>query len=112
MLIIDKREDILTLQSMGADQSLIRRIFLWEGWLISILGAFLGLILGFAICWVQIKFQLLKFPGNGSFAVPAYPVEIHTLDLLLTFITVLLIGFIVSWLPVRFISGKYINTAS
>lgn len=112
MLIIDKRDDIFTLRSLGADQSLIRRIFLYEGWLISISGAFGGIILGSLVCWLQIRFQLLKFPGNGSFAVPAYPVEIHFFDLILTFLTVLLIGFVVSWLPVRFISGKYITATT
>lgn len=109
MLIIDKKDDIAILRSMGANQALIRQIFLLEGWLISASGAILGIILGTAICWVQIRFQVLKFPGNGSFAVPAYPVEIHPADLLLTFTTVILIGFLVSWLPIRFISGKYLD---
>jgi lipoprotein-releasing system permease protein len=109
MLIIDKKENIAIFKSMGAGQNLIRKFFLYEGWLISIVGSVLGVILGCLICLIQIRFHLLKFPGGGSFAVPAYPVEIHLTDVLLTMITVIIIGFIASWIPLRYISGKYLD---
>jgi len=112
MLIIDKKADIAILQSMGANQKLIRTIFLFEGWMISLAGAVFGLILGILICWLQIKFELLKIPGNdGSFIFSAYPVQIRTWDLVAIFLLVSGIGFLAAWYPIRFISGKYLDSA-
>jgi lipoprotein-releasing system permease protein len=108
MLIIDKKEDILIFQSMGASAKTIRQIFLFEGWLISIVGAIIGTLLGILICWIQIKFSIITFPNSGSFVVSAYPVSIKFFDIFLVFIAVLLIGFFASWYPVKFISQKYI----
>ena len=109
MIIIDKKSDISTLQSMGANQKLIRTVCLFEGWMISLTGAVLGLILGLLICWIQIKFGILKIPGNeGSFIFSAYPVEIRIFDLLSIFLLVTSIGFLAAWYPIRFISGKYL----
>jgi len=111
MLIIDKKADIAILQSMGANQKLIRTIFLFEGWMISLAGAVFGLILGILICWIQIEFGLLKIPGNeGSFIFSSYPVEIRIIDLLSIFLLVTGIGFLAAWYPIRFISGKYLTT--
>ena len=108
MLIIDKKEDILIFRSMGATTKTIRQIFLFEGWLISVLGAVVGSILGVFICWLQIKFEIITLPGNGSFVISAYPVEIIFTDIILVLTVVLLIGFLVSWYPVKFISQKYL----
>ncbi|MCF6357575.1 MAG: ABC transporter permease [Draconibacterium sp.] len=108
MLIIDKKEDILIFRSMGATSKIIRQIFLFEGWLISILGASVGSILGIFVCWLQIKFEIITLPGNGSFVISAYPVEIIFTDIVLVLTVVLLIGFLVSWYPVKFISQKYL----
>jgi lipoprotein-releasing system permease protein len=110
MLIIDKKADISILQSMGANQKLIRSIFLLEGWMISLAGAAFGLILGVVVCLLQIKFGLLKIPGNeGAFIFSAYPVEIRLGDLLAIFLLVSGIGFLAAWYPIRFISGKYLT---
>jgi len=110
MLIIDKKADIAILQSMGANQKLVRTIFLFEGWMISLAGATLGLILGVLICWIQMEFGILKIPGNdGSFIFSSYPVEIRISDLLAIFLLVTGIGFLAAWYPIRFISGKYLN---
>lgn len=108
MLIIDKKEDILILRSMGASSKLIRRIFLFEGWLISVAGAFLGIFMGILICWLQVKLEIVKFPGNDSFIISAYPVQIVFSDILFILSVVLFIGFIVAWYPVKFISGKHL----
>ena len=108
MLIIDKKEDILIFRSMGATTKTIRQIFLFEGWLISILGAVIGSLLGVLVCWLQVKFEIITLPGNGSFVISAYPVEIIFSDIILVLSVVLLIGFIVSWYPVKFISQKYL----
>jgi lipoprotein-releasing system permease protein len=108
MLIIDKKEDILIFRNMGATPKTIRQIFLFEGWLISALGAFIGSILGILTCWAQIEFEIITLPGNGSFVISAYPIEIIFSDIIMVFSVVLLIGFVVSWYPVKFISRKYL----
>jgi len=109
MLIIDKRDDILILRSMGATDALIRRIFLFEAWLISIAGAVAGLIIGLLICWIQIKFGVVPLPGTESFVVKAYPVAIKASDILLITAIVLGIGFLAAWYPVRFIGQNSKN---
>jgi lipoprotein-releasing system permease protein len=106
MLIIDKSGDIKILQSMGAPQKTIRRIFLFEGWLISAAGAIIGSAVGIFICWLQIKFGLITLPGNGSFVVTSYPVEIVVTDIFFIIGVVLFIGFLASWYPVKFISKQ------
>jgi lipoprotein-releasing system permease protein len=112
MLIIDKKADIAILQSMGASQKLIRTIFLFEGWMISLAGAFLGTLLGIFICWTQIRFGWLQIPGNdSSFIFSAYPVEVRATDLAAIFSLVAGIGFLAAWYPIRFISGKYLNAS-
>lgn len=107
MLIIDKKEDIMIFKSMGASSQTIGQIFLFEGWLISIVGAIIGTFLGIVICWSQITFEIVPLPNNGSFVISAYPVRIVFTDILLILTVVLLIGFTASWYPVKFISRKY-----
>ncbi|MGQ7870129.1 ABC transporter permease [Sunxiuqinia sp. sy24] len=104
MIIIDKKDDIKILESMGANNKLIRQIFLFEGWLVSFSGAIGGLILGIALVWAQTRFELLKLPGEGSFALSAYPVELQLIDVSATFLIVLCIGFFAAWYPVRNLS--------
>jgi len=107
MLILDKKEDIAILQSMGADRKTIRNIFLFEGWLISFLGAILGTVAGLALCQAQISFGLVKLAGaSSSFIIDAYPMKIVASDVILIVISVSAIGFLAAWYPVRFISGK------
>ncbi len=108
MLIIDKKKDILTLRNMGAGKKLIKRIFLVEGWLISVFGSISGIFLGTAISWVQQRFGVIKLTGNGSFIIDAYPVQIELLDIGLIWITVLFIGLIAARYPVQQISKKYL----
>ncbi|MBW6535574.1 MAG: FtsX-like permease family protein [Mariniphaga sp.] len=108
MLIIDKKEDMFILRSMGANSKLIRKIFLFEGWLISFFGAVTGSLLGIFVCWLQIKFEIVTLPGTGSFIISAYPVQIIFSDILLILGIVLSIGFIASWYPVRFISQRFL----
>ena len=110
MLIIDKKRDIQTLRNMGASNQLIERIFLVEGWLISITGSLLGLSLGTLISWIQERFGVIKLAGSGSFIIDAYPVKIEAMDILLIWLTVLVIGLIAARYPVRQISRKYLNS--
>lgn len=105
MIIIDKKDDIKILGSMGANKKLIRQIFLFEGWLVSFSGAIGGLILGVVLVWAQTRFELLKLPGDGSFALSAYPVDLQLIDVSATFLIVLCIGFFAAWYPVRSISS-------
>jgi len=108
MLIIDKHKDIAILKSMGASLNTIRRIFLVEGWLISIIGAFFGIILGIALCWLQSNFGILKLQGDGNFIVSAYPVKIEIMDAIYVLAMVLFIGFFAAYYPVRYITKKFI----
>ncbi len=108
LLIIDKKDDIAILRSMGASPSLIRKIFLYEGWLITVTGVLAGLFLGIMVSLAQIHFQLITLPGNGSFVITAYPVKIDPIDLALITAVVLSIGFLAAWYPVRYISGKHL----
>jgi lipoprotein-releasing system permease protein len=101
MLILDKKKDIAVLQSLGAGQRLIRRIFLFEGLLISFIGALSGLSLGAIICWVQIRFGLVRLgTEDSSFIVNSYPVHMQLPDFILVFITVMAIGLMAAWYPV------------
>lgn len=109
MLIIDKKEDIAILKSMGAGKKLIRHIFLFEGWSISFLGALIGTVAGIAICQAQITYGFVKLQGGGSFIIDAYPMNIISTDILLIFCSVILIGFFAAWLPVKYISGKFLQ---
>jgi len=110
MLIIDKKADIATLRNMGAGNRLIERIFLVEGWLISIVGSILGLALGTIISWVQQQFGLIRLTGSGTFVIDAYPVKIEILDILLIWSTVLVIGLLAARYPVSQISRRYLKS--
>lgn len=107
MLIIEKERDIEVLKSLGADNTLIRKIFIFEGWLISIIGAAAGLLLGFIICWVQQKFGLVKL-NSESLLMDSYPVVMKLKDFVIVPVTVLLIGYWAAWYPVRFLTKKYL----
>lgn len=109
MLIIDKRDDVVTLRNLGASDRQIVRIFLFEGRMISFFGAFTGVVLGLLLCWLQQEYGLIALGSSGSFVVDAYPVSVHASDVLLIFITVLLIGFLSVWYPVRFLSKRLLN---
>jgi lipoprotein-releasing system permease protein len=107
MLIIEKERDIEILKSLGADNNLIRKIFIFEGWLISIFGAFTGLLLGFIICWLQQHFGFIKL-NSQSLIMQSYPVIIKLKDFIVVPVTVLLIGYWAAWYPVRFLTKKYL----
>lgn len=108
MLIIDKKEDIITLRNLGADQKLIRQIFLFEGWMISAVGAVVGIIIGTILSFLQEKIGFIKL-GPG-FIIENYPVVIQFSDILLVFFTVLALGFFAAWYPVRYIRSDINNT--
>ncbi len=108
MLIIEKERDIEILKSLGANNNLIRKIFIFEGWLISIIGAFAGILLGFIICWLQQKYGLVKLHSE-SLIMDSYPVVMKVKDFIVVPGTVLLIGYWAAWYPVRFLTKKFLN---
>lgn len=102
MLIIDKKADAATLRSLGATDKQIRSIFLFEGRIISAIGAVVGILLGLLLCWLQQEFGLVHMGDSaGSFVVNAYPVSVHYDDVAIVFVTVLLIGWAAAWIPTR-----------
>ena len=110
MLMIEKKADIRTLRNMGANDQLISRIFLFEGWMISGFGALLGISIGLAICLLQQEFGLLKLgEAANSFIIDAYPVKVVWSDILIVFVTVMGIGFLAAWYPVHFLSKRWLN---
>jgi ABC-type lipoprotein release transport system permease subunit len=92
---------------MGAQRQLIHRIFLIEGWMISLAGAAAGLVLGATLIWLQQTFGLVRFQGDGHFIVEAYPVLLRWQDVVTVFLTVSITGFIAAWYPVRVIVRRY-----
>ena len=112
MLIIEKKNDVVTLRGLGADDRLISRIFLFEGCLISFLGALVGVVLGLSLCLVQQEFGILTLGSGasaGAFVVDAYPVSVHWQDVVLILITVLVIGFLSVLYPVKFFSRRLLE---
>ena len=102
MLIIDKKDDVVTLRNLGASDRLIQRIFLLEGRMISVIGAIIGILIGLLLCWLQQRFGLVSLgQSSGSFVVEAYPVSVHPTDIILIFLTVVAVGFASVWIPVR-----------
>jgi len=108
MLIIEKERDIEILKSLGADNNLIRKIFIFEGWLISIIGAAIGILLGFIICWIQQTYGILKLQSD-TLIIDTYPVVMNLKDFIIVPATVLLIGYWAALYPVRYLTKKYLS---
>lgn len=107
MLIIDKRDDMRTLRFLGAGNSTVARIFLHEGRLVALTGVVAGIVVGVALCMAQQHFGLIKMGDNaGTFIVNSYPVSVRWNDVLLTFVTVIVAGYVTTWYPVRYLSKK------
>ncbi|MBQ9216186.1 MAG: FtsX-like permease family protein [Prevotella sp.] len=110
MLIVDKKDDVVTLRNLGASDKQIVRIFLFEGRMISAIGAVVGILFGLALCWAQQEFGLVALgSSSGSFVVDAYPVSVHPEDVILIFVTVLVVGFLSVWYPVRYFAKRLLD---
>lgn len=110
MLMIDKQADMQTLRALGADHRQLSRVFLIEGWLISGLGAAIGILIGLGLCWLQQTYGIIKMGNSeGSFIIDAYPVSVHASDVLLIFVTVLAVGLLAVWWPVRRMTRNLVN---
>ena len=113
MLIIDKRDDVQTLRNLGADDRQISRIFLFEGRFIVVIGAVLGIGLGLLLCWLQQRYGLVSLgESSGSFVVNAYPVSVHYIDVVVIFFTVIAVGWLAVWYPVRYLSRRLLADKS
>ena len=106
MLILDKEKNMTTLRSLGAGDELVRHIFIWEGHLITLCGAAVGLVLGVLLCLAQQHFGIVKLGSAGSFVVDAYPVSVHLSDIVLVFVTVFVVSGLSVWLPVRMLARR------
>ena len=107
MLIIDKKDDVVTLRNLGASDKQIVRIFLFEGRMISAIGAILGILIGLTLCWLQQRYGIVALgSSSGTFVINAYPVSVHPEDIVLVFCTVLIVGFLSVWYPVRYFAKR------
>ena len=110
MLIIEKKNDVATLRNMGATDRQITSVFLFEGRLITAIGAVIGILLGLLLCWLQQMYGLVPMgDSSGTFLVDAYPVSVHYIDVLIIFLTVLITGWAAAWYPVRYLSKRLLS---
>ena len=100
MLVLEKQKDIAVLKAMGADDNLIQKIFLSEGFVLAGMGGTIGIILATAICYLQTKFRLIKL-GGGTFIIDYYPVKMVATDFILVVATVFIIALLAAWIPSR-----------
>lgn len=109
MLILDKQDNATTLRSLGATDSLVARIFIYEGNLIAFLGALVGLVLGVVLCLLQQEFGLISLGSEGQFVVDAYPVRVQITDILLVFASVIVVSALSVWLPIHFLNRYFLK---
>ena len=110
MLIIDKKDDVVTLRNLGASDKQITRIFLFEGRLIAVIGASIGIVLGLLLCWIQQTYGVVALGSSSeSFVVNAYPVSVHPWDIVLIFLTVIAVGFASVWYPCRYFARRLLS---
>lgn len=110
MLIIDKKNDVATLRNLGATDRQLTRVFLFEGRLISLIGAVVGIGLGLLLCWLQQEYGLVSMgQSSGTFIVNAYPVSVHYGDVFVVLLTVVAVGWIAAWYPVRYMSRRLLE---
>ena len=110
MLIIDKREDVKTLRNLGANNKQISGIFMMEGRMIAVAGAVIGILFGLLLCFLQQQFGIVSLgDSSGSFVVDSYPVSVHFWDVVIVFFTVIIVGWIAVWYPVRYMSKRLLG---
>ena len=109
MIVLEKRKDISSLWALGAPVKTIQKIFFYEGLLITIFGGGLGLVLGVSVCLLQQHFGFIQLGSQGSFIVNSYPVEVHYKDVILIVCTVLSLGILITFIPVRLLKQKFIQ---
>ncbi len=111
MLIIEKRANMETLRALGATDDIIGNIFVFEGSIISAIGAIGGIILGILLCLAQQEFGFLTLGAGDAFVTSSYPVKVETADIITIFATVLVVGLVAVWLPVRALAKRFTDNA-
>lgn len=111
MLILDKQSNAETLKSLGATDGFVARIFIYEGNLIALLGAVVGLVLGVVLCLLQQKFGLISLGGGGQFVVDAYPVRVKVTDLILVLVSVVAVSALSVWLPIKILNKYFLKNS-
>lgn len=110
MLIIDKKNDVVTLRNLGANDKQITHVFLFEGRMIAVIGAVIGIGLGLLLCLLQQQYGFVRLgDSEGSFIVDAYPVSVHYTDVAIIFFTVIAVGWLAVWYPVRALSKRLLS---
>lgn len=109
MLILDKQANAETLRSLGATDSFVARIFIYEGNLIALLGAVIGLVLGVVLCLLQQEFGIIGLGGDGQFVVDAYPIRVKFTDLLLVLVSVVAVSAISVWMPIKVLNKYFLK---
>lgn len=110
MLIIDKKNDVLTLRNLGATDRQIARVFLFEGRMISVAGAIIGIVIGLVLCLIQQQYGLVRLgDSDASFIVDAYPISVHYQDIAVIFVTVVAVGWLAVWYPVHYLSRRLLS---
>lgn len=110
MLIIDKKNDVVTLRNLGSSDRQIVNIFMFEGRMISIIGAVIGIVSGLLLCWLQQTYGIVALgSSSGSFIVDAYPVSVHPTDILVIFTTVIIVGFLSVWYPTHYFAKRLLS---
>jgi lipoprotein-releasing system permease protein len=111
MLVLEKEKDIAVLKAMGASEKRIQNIFLSEGFVLAGAGGFLGMLIAFIICFIQIKFQLIKLEG-GTFIINYYPVKMTAPDFVLVTLTIMIIAVLASWIPAKKAAEQFYSLKS
>ena len=110
MLIIDKKNDVETLRCLGASDKQISNIFMLEGRMITLIGAVIGVLFGLLLCWLQQEYGFVRLgSSSGSFVVDAYPVSVHYSDVAIVLLTVIIVGWLAVWYPVRYMSRRLLE---
>ncbi|MCD8282835.1 MAG: FtsX-like permease family protein [Prevotella sp.] len=109
MLIIDKKDDARTLHNLGMADGAISRIFLFEGWIITFFGAVIGVVLGLVLCWLQQQYGLVSMGERGVYVTDAYPVSVHYGDVAVVLVTVIVVGWLAVWYPVRYMASRLLE---
>lgn len=107
MLIYEKKESIFILKAMGATRQIVTRVFLFEGLLVSVGGALIGLLLGIVLVLLQQNFGIINFRDSSSYLLESYPVELAGLDVVIVFVSVIVVGYLAAWYPVHTIVHRY-----
>lgn len=107
MIIIEKKDDVVVLSQLGADKSLIKRVFMLEGMIVSFIGGVIGMLIGLIVCLLQQTFHLITLgDGTSGYIVDYYPVKLSAIDFLIVFATIFCISLIASFIPIKQLNLK------